>query len=160
VLEHAQPHQRKDLHHFLEKSSGVRFLRFGERRFLRGVAVVEVATLGVLGTLDESVFQPGDVCAVQPVIRRYERERRAPEIFVLVVRLDAGANTIPLPDVERWKVIILLITNKDINTCLTKLRPFLDLGPLLARKGDSKPCPVHTVNDADAFRVTVGNEDA
>jgi hypothetical protein len=50
--------------------------------------------------------------------------------------------------------------NSKVHAGFGEIGTLLHIGPLAAREHDPEPGPVHAVDDADAFGVAIGNEDA
>src|SRR2546421_163200 len=74
--------------------------------------------------------------------------------------LQPGACGIALPDVDGGQVARLGGATKDVDAGLGELRPGLRLAELRAGADDRPPGPVRLLDDAEAVRGAVGQEDA
>src|SRR5262245_31933495 len=91
---------------------------------------------------------------------RYENSSRTPKVFIDEMVVETGPHNIALADVNRWQIVIGDAPYQDIDARATELRALLDLRPFLAGKGDAESGPVHPINDAQSFGVSIGNKDA
>jgi len=75
------------------------------------------------------------------------------------VSFDTISYAVGLPDVDCGQVVFL-IANQNVNARPNELSTLADFGPFSSGKGNPQSCPIHAVDQAHPFGVTVGHEDA
>ena len=161
IFEGAEAHQGQYLENFLHEALRIGLLGFRHGGFLGGIAIVQVATLDRVGPLQQRVFQPSDMGAIQPAAGGDKHHAPIPKVFQVDMLFNAVADPVGLADVERRQIVILaLVTYQDIDAGFGELGALADLGPFAAREDDAQAGPVHAVDDAHALGIAIGDENA
>jgi hypothetical protein len=151
-FERAQSDERQDLQDFAEKTFGIGAFGFAEADLLWFGAVVEDAALGLNPTAYQCRLQPPHMCLFEAIVRSGEDDAAIPEILVLKVR-------IAFADVDRWQLVLgASIARQNVDAGARKFCALFRCEPLFAREHDAEAGPIHAVNDANAFRITIRNK--